>query len=147
MYIFNCGCVQAQSTIQELFGRIRNIKEKAEHSEHMVWINVPPYTTFTCCVVYFRMECYIPIFCESSSFVDIVPKILIRLRRQKTLATGTLTYAHGMPWICVQYHDRTFSRRRVSTRLNISVYCKNEQWQYVTVLTILCDLPGKEDYQ
>jgi hypothetical protein len=27
---------EAQLTIQELFGRIRNIKEKAEHSEHMV---------------------------------------------------------------------------------------------------------------
>ena len=31
---------QAQQTIQELFGRIRNIKEKAEHSEHMVRIEL-----------------------------------------------------------------------------------------------------------
>ena len=44
MYAFTfsdqCVCVyvyvKAQQTIQELFGRIRNIKEKAEHSEHMV---------------------------------------------------------------------------------------------------------------
>lgn len=35
--------VQAQSTIQELFGRIRNIKEKAEHSEHMVQLTCLPY--------------------------------------------------------------------------------------------------------
>ena len=31
-------CLQAQEMIQELFGRIRNIKEKAEHSEHMVCV-------------------------------------------------------------------------------------------------------------
>ena len=28
--------LQAHRTIEELFGRIKNIKEKAEHSEHMV---------------------------------------------------------------------------------------------------------------
>ena len=31
-----CNTLQAQRTIEELFGRIKNIKEKAEHSEHMV---------------------------------------------------------------------------------------------------------------
>ena len=29
--------LQAHRTIEELFGRIKNIKEKAEHSEHMVF--------------------------------------------------------------------------------------------------------------
>ena len=31
-----CYVLQAHRTIEELFGRIKNIKEKAEHSEHMV---------------------------------------------------------------------------------------------------------------
>ena len=32
---------EVQEAIHELFGRIRNIKQKAEHSEHMVCVCLP----------------------------------------------------------------------------------------------------------